>query len=171
MSEQLNKKGFTLIEVVLVLAIGGLIFLLAFIAFQQVSRNRRDTQRRADAGRVVAELDNYKADAGAYPAATSADEASGSGTSPFGLFITKYMGGSNFKDPQGAVYTWYKSGTTDAQFQALQPTNYLGIPLWPAQYRPDTKCSGSNFLSSSTTTGLAAVRIKLETGIICRDNS
>ncbi|MBP9738093.1 prepilin-type N-terminal cleavage/methylation domain-containing protein, partial [Candidatus Saccharibacteria bacterium] len=40
-----NKKGFTLIEVVLVLAIGGLIFLLAFIAFQQVSANRRDTQR------------------------------------------------------------------------------------------------------------------------------
>lgn len=47
-----NKKGFTLIEVVLVLAIGGLIFLLAFLAFQQVSRNRRDTQRRSDAARM-----------------------------------------------------------------------------------------------------------------------
>ena len=60
--KQLSRGGFTLIEVVLVLAIGGLIFLLAFIAFQQVSTNRRDTQRRNDAGRVIAELQNAAGD-------------------------------------------------------------------------------------------------------------
>src|SRR5688572_16591515 len=57
-----NKKGFTLIEVVLVLAIGGLIFLLAFLAFQQTSRNRRDTQRRSDVRKIVAEVENFSVD-------------------------------------------------------------------------------------------------------------
>ena len=70
--QQLNRGGFTLIEVVLVLAIGGLIFLLAFIAFQQVSANRRDTQRRNDAGRVLAELQNASGDGFTAPATTVA---------------------------------------------------------------------------------------------------
>lgn len=62
-----SNFGFTLIEVVLVLAIGGLIFLLSFLAFSQVSANRRDAQRRQDARRIIAELKNYYADKGSYP--------------------------------------------------------------------------------------------------------
>ena len=54
-----TSNGFTLIEVVLVLAIGGLIFLLAFLAFQQVSANRRDTQRRSDARRMIAMIEEF----------------------------------------------------------------------------------------------------------------
>lgn len=43
-----SKKGFTIIEVVLVLAIAGLIFLMVFIAWPALQRNQRDTQRRND---------------------------------------------------------------------------------------------------------------------------
>lgn len=56
---KLSRSGFTLIEVVLTLAIGGLIFLLAFLAFQQVSANRRDTSRRQDVRKILAEAVNY----------------------------------------------------------------------------------------------------------------
>lgn len=42
------KKGFTIIEVILVLAIAGLIFLMAFIALPTLQRNARDAQRRDD---------------------------------------------------------------------------------------------------------------------------
>ena len=42
------KKGFTIIEVVLVLAIAGLIFLMVFIALPNMQRSQRDTQRRND---------------------------------------------------------------------------------------------------------------------------
>lgn len=70
-NHKLTTKGFTLIEVVLVLAIGGLIFLLAFLAFQQVSRNRRDTQRRSDVKRMVGYIEEFAANNnGAYPCAT-----------------------------------------------------------------------------------------------------
>ena len=43
-----SKKGFTIIEVVLVLAIAGLIFLMVFIALPAMQRSQRDTQRRQD---------------------------------------------------------------------------------------------------------------------------
>ena len=37
-----NKKGFTIIEVVLVLAIAGLIFLMVFIALPALQRSQRN---------------------------------------------------------------------------------------------------------------------------------
>jgi prepilin-type N-terminal cleavage/methylation domain-containing protein len=39
-----NKKGFTIIEVVLVLAIAALIFLMVFSALPALQRNQRDTR-------------------------------------------------------------------------------------------------------------------------------
>lgn len=63
-----SSKGFTLIEVVLVLAIGGLIFLLAFLAFSQVSQNRRDNQRRLDVRRLLGLIEESRSDSdGRYP--------------------------------------------------------------------------------------------------------
>ncbi len=43
-----NKKGFTIIEVVLVLAVAGLIFLMVFLALPALQRAQRDAQRRQD---------------------------------------------------------------------------------------------------------------------------
>ena len=65
----LNKdKGFTIIEVVLVLAIAGLIFLIVFLALPQLQRSRRDTQRRSDAGRFLAAMESYASNNnGQYP--------------------------------------------------------------------------------------------------------
>ena len=45
------RGGFTIIEVVLVLAIAGLIFLMVFIALPALQRSQRDTQRRDDIAR------------------------------------------------------------------------------------------------------------------------
>ena len=55
-----SKKGFTIIEVVLVLAIAGLIFLMVFIAFPALQRSQRDTQRTDDMARVQAALMNWQ---------------------------------------------------------------------------------------------------------------
>lgn len=41
-----SKKGFTIIEVVLVLAVAGLIFLMVFIALPALQRSQRDSQRK-----------------------------------------------------------------------------------------------------------------------------
>ena len=59
--QQHKKSGFTIIEVVLVLAIAGLIFLMVFIALPALQRNQRDTQRKNDIGRVLTAVQKYQA--------------------------------------------------------------------------------------------------------------
>lgn len=56
-----SKKGFTIIEVVLVLAIAGLIFLMVFIALPALQRSQRNTQRRDDYSMLVTQVNSYMA--------------------------------------------------------------------------------------------------------------
>lgn len=46
-----GRTGFTIIEVVLVLAIAGLIFLMIFIALPSLQRSQRDQTRKNDVSR------------------------------------------------------------------------------------------------------------------------
>ncbi|MBP6925231.1 type II secretion system protein, partial [Candidatus Saccharibacteria bacterium] len=55
-----TTPAFTIIEVVLVLAIAGLIFLMVFIALPALQRNQRDTQRKNDMARLKTAIDSYK---------------------------------------------------------------------------------------------------------------
>ncbi|MFZ1706834.1 MAG: prepilin-type N-terminal cleavage/methylation domain-containing protein [Candidatus Nanogingivalis sp.] len=57
--QQPKERGFTIIEVVLVLAIAGLIFLMVFIALPALQRNQRDTQRKNDMSRVLSAVQSY----------------------------------------------------------------------------------------------------------------
>ena len=59
MNTKKEAKGFTIIEVVLVLAIAGLIFLMVFIALPALQRNQRDTQRKNDLSRLQTALTSY----------------------------------------------------------------------------------------------------------------
>lgn len=54
-----DKKGFTIIEVMIVLAIAGLIILIVFLAVPALQRNSRNTQRRNDAARVSGLVAEY----------------------------------------------------------------------------------------------------------------
>ena len=47
-----NDKGFTIIEVMIVLAIAALILLIVFLAVPALQRNSRNTNRKSDVGRV-----------------------------------------------------------------------------------------------------------------------
>ena len=62
------QKGFTIIEVVLVLAIAGLIFLMVFIALPALQRNQRDGARKSDVSTIAAGVTQYTANnRGAFP--------------------------------------------------------------------------------------------------------
>ena len=104
MNVQSKQKGFTIIEVVLVLAIAGLIFLVVFLALPALQRNQRDTQRRSDVGRAVAAVQTWQANKGGLiPAATDMTTTA--------TFITPYLatGGSTFIDPSGGAYSFVAS--------------------------------------------------------------
>jgi prepilin-type N-terminal cleavage/methylation domain-containing protein len=47
-----NKKGFTIIEVLIVLAVAGAIMMVVFLAVPALQRNSRNTQRRNDVARL-----------------------------------------------------------------------------------------------------------------------
>lgn len=155
MSKKLNKKGFTLIEVVLVLAIGGLIFLLAFLAYQQVATNRRDTQRRNDAGRIVAEIANYSGDnQNVIPTASVGVSGATAAKPTFNYFLNTYMKGAEFKDPEGNTY------------ESVDATNFAATSSKPNYilYTPGTTCSGASGSKNYK------LEVKLEKGIACRDS-
>jgi prepilin-type N-terminal cleavage/methylation domain-containing protein len=69
---QKNSKGFTIIEVLIVLAIAGLIMLIVFLAVPALQRNSRNTQRKNDvAGVLGAVAERVGNNNGNLPTATS----------------------------------------------------------------------------------------------------
>ena len=70
-----TEKGFTIIEVALVLAIGALIFLVIFLAVPALQRNQRNDARKRDISNIVEAVTNYNANnpATALPAGTAYD--------------------------------------------------------------------------------------------------
>lgn len=61
-------KGFTIIEVVLVLAIAGLIFLMVFIALPALQSGQRDTARKNDVSAMASAVTSYTSNnRGAWP--------------------------------------------------------------------------------------------------------
>lgn len=69
-----QTKGFTIIEVVLVLAIAALIFLMIFVALPALQRGQRDTARKQDVGTIAAALNSYRSNHnGSLPTTTSTD--------------------------------------------------------------------------------------------------
>lgn len=107
--QQKNKeKGFTIIEVVLVLAIAALIFLMVFIALPALQRSQRDTQRKNDMSRLETAVQNFQSNNRNNP--PTANDLTGT-------FIAKYMtvGGDTFADPDGTAYT-FSTGTVPTTF-------------------------------------------------------
>jgi prepilin-type N-terminal cleavage/methylation domain-containing protein len=147
-----DSKGFTLIEIVIVLAIAGLIFVIVFLAVQQAQRSRRDTQRRSDAARLAAAVETYAGNNGGnYPANQAQADT----------LLADYMQPlTNFQDPtSGATYTVTYNNTAGVSNPAL-------ATIFVARAR---QCSGSNFAAAGNR-GFA-VKIHQESGgAYCVDN-
>lgn len=54
-----NQKGFTIIEVLIVLAIAGLILLIVFLAVPALQRNSRNTQRRNEVAGILGGVNEF----------------------------------------------------------------------------------------------------------------
>jgi len=114
------KDGFTIIEVVLVLAIAGLIFLMVFIALPALQRSQRDTQRRDDMARAMTALTQYMANnRNRVPSEASLVAADPPPSGEWGScdimdssgFCKNYLlvGGDTFEDPDGSTYVFRSS--------------------------------------------------------------
>lgn len=81
--QELKQKGFTIIEVVLVLAIAALIFLMVFIALPALQKSQRDTARKNDVSVIAGAVSSWQGNnrSGSFPTDTQireyADNVSG----------------------------------------------------------------------------------------------
>lgn len=56
-----KEKGFTIIEVLIVLAIAGVIMAIVFLAVPALQRGQRNTQRRSDAAHMASLISEWQA--------------------------------------------------------------------------------------------------------------
>lgn len=66
--KQKRAQGFTIIEVMIVLAIAAVILLIVLLAVPALQRNSRNTQRADDAGKLAAAVNNCLANQAGNPA-------------------------------------------------------------------------------------------------------
>ena len=62
--QQKSSKGFTIIEVLIVLAIAGLILAIVFLAVPALQRGQRNNARKQEASRVAASIVDYGSNTG-----------------------------------------------------------------------------------------------------------
>lgn len=151
-----KEEGFTIIEVVLVLAIAGLIFLIVFLALPQLQKSRRDTQRKNDAGRALAALESYSGNNnGDYPAANATS---------WNNFVSAYItsGGSAWGDPETNTYTFEGTAPTAASNSLSAGEMYYGTGVVCSGQYPTT--SGAN------SRNIAVVAFEESGGTYCQDN-
>ena len=150
---QTKHKGFTIIEVVLVLAITGLIFLMVFIAWPALQRSQRDAQRREDITKFVSQVSSY--------ATNNKGSIPGADATSMNNFLNAYLKRSDgeFKDPQTGNDYVVKTGISQTA-----GTDQI-------VYATSAKCEGENIIANSNAPRSFAVKIRLEgSGFFCKDN-
>ena len=177
MKKVLNLKGFTIVEVSLVLAIAGLIFLMVFIALPMLQRSARDAEWREDMVFLANAIKKYQQNnRGGLPTDTLTDAglsvnyaANQTGTT-WRAFYSNYLG-KDFGDPtSGSNYTLLvkkctKSGS-NCKNELDSSTNFpnsYAINIFTGAY-----CDGEHTIPSSNPRRIA-IQYKLELGIYCGD--
>lgn len=169
--------GFTIIEVSLVVAIAGLIFLMVMIGLPAVQRTQRDSQRKENISEMLTELKNFQTNnRGAVPTGTgtASYSADASGTSWAG-FYHDYLGES-FRDPNGSQYVLRVvrcDNTNGTQCTTEAGLTNIASATFPNEFKiyvvVGAKCDGMTAVGAENPRKVAAV-YKLEGGgVVCNN--
>jgi type II secretory pathway pseudopilin PulG len=157
-SNKRKTEGFTIIEVVLVLAIAALIFLIVFLALPALQKSQRDTQRKQDLSRFMSQVTQYQSNhQGSIPI----------GASNWTQFVTDYLtnGGASFGDPQKGSYTLTVNGSGSTPAPSTTPSN---VTIYEG-----AKCSNASTTPSGTGANARDVAVVMaleQGGSLCQNN-
>jgi prepilin-type N-terminal cleavage/methylation domain-containing protein len=148
-----QDDGFTIIEVVLVLAIAALIMLMVFLALPALQRGQRDTTRKNDVSRVQSALNNYKSrNRGVLPTATSPAY-----NTFFGNDLRR--AGDQFDDPSAGPYNAEVATSGSFSGGTGMPT-YEDSTAGNIWIYPGLSCDGENANGTVNTTARKVAIIK-----------
>ena len=128
-----DQKGFTIIEVLIVLAIAGLILLIVFLAVPALQRNARDTSRKDDVSRILgAAQEVINNNGGQISGLTSANLQSAVGKlgyyDPSNVTVSTTAAAASTKGTSTDSVTVYpKSTCTDAQTAGPGTSRQLAV--------------------------------------------
>jgi prepilin-type N-terminal cleavage/methylation domain-containing protein len=163
MNTQQKEKGFTIIEVVLVLAIAGLIFLMVFIALPALQRSQRDTQRQQDMSRAQTAIQNYQStNRGQIPTTDAQWDA----------LANSYLraGGDQFTDPSGKEYVFVEEDDIVAVPSVVDATESDQDEV-RIYYTNGATCSTGGAVEDGQGSRKVALRLVLEGGgVACVNN-
>lgn len=156
-----KNKGFTIIEVVLVLAIAGLIFLVVFLALPALQRGQRDTQRKQDLGKLMSQVTSY--------------QSNNQGALPNGVWDGTFK--SNYLTVNSTAFADPTNGTTYTITQKASTTGATNVPsaitagnIWVYPGVNCTNVSGGSGTIDTTSRTFAAI-IYQEQGVYsCQNN-
>jgi prepilin-type N-terminal cleavage/methylation domain-containing protein len=63
-----NQKGFTIIELLIVIVVIGILAVIGFVAYGNITKSARDSDRQADASNIAKKAEEGYAKNGNYPA-------------------------------------------------------------------------------------------------------
>jgi len=125
-----NKRGFTLVELLVVISIIAILATLLMANFIGVRQRGRDGQRKSNLFQVQSALELYRSDAGNYPDTASFPACGSAITANGTIYMTKVP-----CDPLGGDYTYTSAdGSTYTIYACLEN---------PEDNQRDTSPSGS----------------------------
>ncbi|MBR3115890.1 type II secretion system protein [Candidatus Saccharibacteria bacterium] len=181
-----DKKGFTIIEVSLVLAIAGLILMMVFIALPALRRTQRDSARKDDIMVFLKKVKDFQTNnRGALPTGGGdtamdytwdTDSVNKAADASWGGFLRDYMG-ENFVDPDGVHYNLVVAKCAAAAVDAecivngMSNLNNLSDLAFPNGYKlivvTQAACSGEKAVGVANPRKVA-VMYRLEgAGVYC----
>lgn len=137
-----QEKGFTIIEVIIVLAIAGLIILIVLLAVPALQRNGRNTAIKNDASAITSTISDYK--------------SNNEGRVPTTVTI----------GADGAVTVSGGGGTTNAEGRVQAGTTGVAAdPTVPGAIRVQfgVKCQNATSFATNVSARSAAVKYLIET--------
>jgi prepilin-type N-terminal cleavage/methylation domain-containing protein len=163
-----SKEGFTIIEVMIVLAIAALILLVVFLAVPALQRSQRNNARKSDASRVAAAIVDFTSNSSTSSLPVSCTDwdsiyNSSANLAQFTGMSCAAFGASALPSTEAGQTDKRTYGTTTAaNYTAPAPTTaYKSIILVGS----GVKCNGTNaFQTSGATSRSVAMLYTIESG-------
>lgn len=116
-SLKLKERGFTIIELLIVIIVIGILATLVITTFSGIQRNARNRTREADINALHSQLEYYYGQNGNYPTLAELNDSTWRSTNLKGL------DSEALKDPQGAAATLVATPAADTYAYAVTPAN------------------------------------------------